>query len=330
MGPGWPRINRSICFALGTLMLSMTLGCQHQSARGVALEDLKASEARPLFWRVQGDRGADLYILSSPDAGGPAGGWSYPPAIEQAFESAQALVVELDPSEMTADQTQALVATYGTLPRGLSLQKELPSDLWTKLAPQLKRAELPISYADQMQPWLVQLLLQAEAMRRLGLSSRNGVDEGFIEEVGDRSIIGLESIKFQIALLVRMPIKVQSASLRHSLTHFENFEDEVESLVKAWRRGDEQLLARLLSLDGSADPSEKTFLELFTFRRSQSMAEQLGVLLEAEQHRGERVFVVMGIQYLVGQEGIPALLQEKGYAVKRYSPSALLHALPGG
>ncbi|MCH2185163.1 TraB/GumN family protein, partial [Myxococcota bacterium] len=195
--------------------------------------------------------------------------------------------------------------------------------------PELKKASLPIPYVDRMQPWLVELLLQAEAMRQLSLSPRYSVDSSFIEQVGDRSIIGLESIKFQIALLTRMPLKVQSASLRHTLTHFKSFEEEVQAVVQAWRRGDEQMLTRLFSLDGSADPSEETFLKLFTFRRSQSMAEQLGVLLNAEQHQGERVFVVMGIQHVVGQQGIPSLLQKKGYAVKLYSPSALLHALPG-
>ncbi len=330
MGPVRPDITQSICLALGTLMLFMTFGCQHRSARGVALSDLKPNETRPLFWRVQSDRGADLYILSTPDAGGPPGGWSYPPAIEQAFDSAQALVVGLEPAAWAGDQTQALVATYGTLPPGLSLRQELSGDLWAKLEPQLNSANLPIAYADRMQPWLVEVILQAEAMRQLGLSSRNGVDESFIAKVGDRSIIGLESIKFQIALLIRMPLEVQSASLRHTLTSFKNFEDEVQAVVQAWRRGDERLLARLFSLDGNADQSEKAFLDLFTYRSSQNMAEQLGVLLEAEQHEGERVFVVMGIRFLLGQQGIPALLQKKGYAVKRYSPSALLHALPGG
>ena len=329
MGPVRPVITRSVCLALGTLMLFMTLGCQHRGPRGVALADLNPNETRPLFWRIESGRGADLYILSDPNAGGPPGGWSYPPAIVQAFESAQALVVQVDPDELAGDQTQALIAAYGPLPPGQSLQKELPADFWAKLKPQLERAGLPIPYVDRMQPWLVELLLQVEAMRRLGFSPRNGVNESFIAQIGDRSIIGLESVKFQISLLIRIPLKVQSEGLRHTLTHFENFEDEVQSVVQAWRRGDEQLLAQLFSIDGSADPSEKTFLEVFTFRRSQSMAEQLGVLLEAEQHEGERVFVVMDIQFLLGKQGIPALLQKKGYAVKLYSPSALLHALPG-
>jgi hypothetical protein len=49
------------------------------------------------------------------------------------------------------------------------------------------------------------------------------------------------------------------------------------------------------------------------------MATHLRVLLDAEQHSGETVFVVLGVGHLIGDQGIPAILKSKSYRVERNS-----------
>ena len=322
-GHRWSRLG----LVIGIIFI--TSGCADWSPSGVPLDELKPDETMPLFWRVQGGQGADLYILSSADVGGPSEGWVYPAAITQAFDRSNALVVGSDPTEISGDQTQALISAYGSLPPGVSLRDALSPEIWKKLEPELKTMGVPLIYADRMQPWLLESVLKSEAIRRLGLSLRNGVETSFIRQAKDRSVIALEPIEFQISIAVRMPLEIQAAPLQQTLVQFETMDDWVKALVNGWRSGDARSLTHLLLGKGDATEASQAFFEIFVLPRSQNMTEQLNVLLEAEQHHGEQVFVIIAANHLVGPQGIPALLKSRGYQLKRYTPAALRHPLPG-
>jgi len=100
-------------------------------------------------------------------------------------------------------------------------------------------------------------------------------------------------------------------------------------LVDAWRIGDEAGLEAFFFESYDQDPSFEPFFEILIFRRNQAMAEQLRILLDAEQHRGESVFVVIGAGHVIGSQGVPAILANWGYPVTQLDRDELERPLPG-
>jgi uncharacterized protein YbaP (TraB family) len=305
-----------------------TQGCATRQGALAKLEELGPNGAMPLFWRVDATEGASLYVLGSVHLG-PAEGWQFPPAIHRAFEHANAIAVEVDPTEMHQAAQQMLVARYGMLPPGVTLEQLLSPETWAMLKKQTEQAGLPLDAVERMQPWLVTNLLMVAASRRLGWSPQGGVDATFIGAAGDRSIVSLESAEFQLSLLAGLPAEIQELSLRDTLGRFDDVSDYLTRLVGAWRIGDEAALEDFFFASYDEDPAFEPFFEILIFRRNQSMAERLRVLLDAEQHRGEIVFVVIGAGHVIGSQGVPAILASWGYPVVRLSRDELESPLSG-
>ena len=61
------------------------------------------------------------------------------------------------------------------------------------------------------------------------------------------------------------------------------------------------------------DPSVAPYFELFYFERNRNMAHGIAELVD----EGGRWFVAVGAAHVVGAQGIPTLLAERGYAVRR-------------
>lgn len=319
-----------IARVLWALVLSCvaTQGCATRQGALASLDELGANGAMPLFWRVDASRGATLYVLGSVHLG-PADGWQFPPAIHRAFEHANAIAVEVDPTEMHQQAQQMLVARYGMLPPGVSLEQLLSPETWAILQQRAEQAGLPLDAVERMQPWLVTNLLLVAASRQLGWSPRGGVDATFIGAAGDRSIVSLESAEFQLSLLAGLPPEIQELSLRDTLGRFDDVSDYLTHLVGAWRVGDEDALEAFFFESYEEDPAFEPFFEILIFRRNQSMAERLRVLLDAEQHDGESVFVVIGAGHVIGPQGVPAILAGWGYPVTRLSRDELESPLSG-
>lgn len=311
------------------LFVSMSSGCATRGGALADLDELGSNGAMPLFWRVDSSAGASLYILGSVHLG-PADGWQFPVAIHRALDQASAIVVEVDPNEMQAQAQQMLVARYGMLPPGTTLESLLSPETWAEVEKQTERAGLPLDAVQRMQPWLVTNLLMMAASRELGWSARGGVDATFIAAAGHRSIVSLESAEFQLSLLAGLPAEIQELALRDTVGRFDDVAEYLTKLVDAWRIGDEAALESFFFESYDQDPAFEPFFELLIFRRNQAMAERLRVLLDAEQHRGESVFVVVGAGHVIGPQGIPAILASQGYPVELLDREALDSPLGGG
>jgi uncharacterized protein YbaP (TraB family) len=304
-------------------------GCAHRDGALASLDELRADETMPLAWRIETERGAKLFLLSSIHVGPPSG-WVYPPAVEHAFERSSAVVVEVDPAELSGGRLQMLVARYGMLPAGTKLRDRISPETWNLLQQHVERSALPPDAVERMQPWLIGNLLVTDATRRLGLSPHGGVDVGFVDQAGERSVVPLESAEYQLSLLANMPGTMQELNLRDTIERFDDIDGYVTELVDRWRVGDQPGLERLFFSGYGVDPTSEAFLEILIFRRNREMAERLRVLLDAEQHQGETVFVVVGAGHVIGPNGIPALLAERGYRVTPLDRDALESTLTPG
>jgi uncharacterized protein YbaP (TraB family) len=245
------------------------------------------------------------------------------------FEESKALVVELDPEEIAAPSWQFLINYYGNLPPGGSLQMMVSPETWTLLKESLADSGLPLRAAERMRPWLITNLLTSEATRELGFSSLEGTDRHFIRNAGERSVISLETASNLLSRMASLPSATQELALLDTLNHYDEANSFVELTVDAWRAGDERTLEDLIFEDHAGTPDLQPLYQAMFFDRNREMSNHLEVLLDAEQHAGELVFVVLGVGHLIGDQGIPSLLREKHYQVQRTSRREMEVSLSG-
>ena len=86
-------------------------------------------------------------------------------------------------------------------------------------------------------------------------------------------------------------------------------------MVTAWRRGDIDKLGAVLLAEERKLPGEmaREFHNSFLTERNVAMASKIERML----NDGQRVFVAVGAMHMVGTDGLPTLLAQKGFEVKR-------------
>jgi uncharacterized protein YbaP (TraB family) len=297
-------------------------GCASLRDPQAVLAELNPREALPLAWRISGGSGASLYVLGSIHLG-PDGGWSYPPGIMSALANSSALVVEVNVHETGSATIQHLIDHYGHLPLGHSLRRSLSPTTWALLERRLEKSNIPLRTANHLRPWLLSNMIIMEAIRRQHYSPDEGTEEEFIRLAGARSILPLESAAQQISFLGSLPRRVQELYLIDTLKHYDETGHFVDLYVNAWRAGDEKALDELIFDSYRKDKSFKPFFDSIIFDRNKRMGRQLKVLLEAQQHAGESVFVVLGVAHMIGDQSIAQRFAAEGYLVHRVTRAEL-------
>jgi hypothetical protein len=141
-----------------------------------------------------------------------------------------------------------------------------------------------------------------------------GVDRHFITEAAEeeRPIRGLETLQSQMQIFDDLSPHLQELMLEDALARIDT---DPADLVSAWETGDEEQLTRQLLGPLDENPEFAEFYEALFFRRNEAMAAQIAELVGD----GRRRFVVLGAAHMLGDRGIPALLQARGFGVERIS-----------
>jgi len=160
-------------------------------------------------------------------------------------------------------------------------------------------------------------LLVASEFAALGFQPDFGVDRHFSLRASDRKlpVRGLETIAQQVEVLDGLPTGAQDLMLADALGSGEYFEQATVALIDAWQRGDEAALTRLAFTPEQNDPNFEAFYDALFYRRNATMAASLFDL----QADGLTRFVVLGAGHMVGPEGIPSQLCQRGLRVERIS-----------
>ncbi|HIF96525.1 MAG TPA: TraB/GumN family protein [Myxococcales bacterium] len=335
--PTRPQRGRSAARRTGSLLRGLALIALLLSAQGCAslgdpqavLDELGPRQTLPLAWQISGGTGASLYILGSIHLG-PARGWEYPPGIIGALEDSNALVVEVNVNELPSETIQQLIGHYGHLPPGRSLKRTLSPVTWALIEESLAESSIPLNAANRLQPWLLSNLIIMEAIRRENYFADQGTEDEFIRRAGARSIIPLESPAEQIAFLGTLPRATQELYLLDTLNHYGETGHFVNLYVNAWRSGDERELKKLIFDSYVKDPSFEPFFDSIIFDRNERMSKQLKVLLDADQHAGESVFVILGVAHMIGERSIRETLAAQGYRIHRVTRSELRRVYRNG
>lgn len=235
------------------------------------------------------------------------------PRIAEAFRASDALVLEFDATEAQAGPMQKLLAEHGVLPEGQTARDALGSERWERLAAFFEQRGIPPAALSHYQPWVLLTIVTTTIVAESGAQQEAGIEMQLLQQVGDKKVVSLESVEFQIELMRTMPGRLVARMLDAMLEHVDETRASSALLLDAWEAGDLELLERLTLGEDADDPDIAEFHERTYYARNRVMAERLDELLA----RPATWFVAVGAGHMAGSQGLPALLEGRGHRVTR-------------
>jgi uncharacterized protein YbaP (TraB family) len=275
------------------------------------LHNAQAAE-RPLFWKVSSGAGTTGWLFGSIHFG-QQDMYPLPASVEQAFASADALVVEANILSPDTGQAVEAVATQGMYTGNRTLKDSLAPRTWQLLEQTVTHYGVPVEVFQRQKPWLVAITLTTLELNRQGLKEEYGIDRYFLSHAGARRIVELESISEQLGLFQDMSDQEQEQFLYATLQDLQRGEEYFHSVVRAWRQGDAGAIDNLLNESFRSSSGGEALYARLLSDRNVKMAHKIDDLMA----QGGRYFVVVGAGHMVGDDGIVALLKQKGYTVTR-------------
>lgn len=270
-----------------------------------------AAPGTPLLWQVHGEAG-DLYLLGSVHL---LTEQDYPlaPVVDAAYADAEELVFELSPADMQSGEAASRMMKLGALPAGETLQQHVSDETWSAVEHYVAQGGyLPLSAMQRMRPWFLALTLSVMEMQRAGLKPQFGIEQHFIQRLNrdGKHGAGLESIDEQLALFAAGSDEEQDQQLRQSLEQLPDMDEQLERMLALWRAGDGEGLHAMMVEEMADYPA--IYQRLITQRNANWIPD-----LEAQLADPGDELVVVGAAHLVGEDGVVALLRQRGHRVER-------------
>ena len=281
-----------------------------------ALLTLAACKAEPPT-EFSGPPSPALFEITSPD--GAVEGWmfgtihSLPDGVEwkteplsQALAQADLLVVEVRDLGDAAAMRKAFAArayTAGQVP----LTDKVPSEKRDALSAILTEHGLSPKTFAEMETWAAALTLAQYATTG---DAANGVDRALIGEMPRAEVIELEGATRQLDTFDRLPENEQRDMLAAVVADTAGARANPYRHAVDWYRG---------RIDHLADPATSALLadpelrEALYTARNRDWSGRIAAILEG----APQPMVAVGAAHLAGEDGLPALLIARGYAVRR-------------
>lgn len=278
-------------------------------------QDLRDSGSH-FLWQVK-DEDSDVWILGSIHM---ARDELYPLAtvIEEAFESSDELVVEINLSDdSTIQSVTEVMLKQGVYPLGDHLGLHISPELQNRVDSLSLVWGLDTVWVHRQKPWMIAMQLANLAIERSGVRSENGIDLHFMHlaEARNIPIRSLETAAEQLQTMQSMSDSLGEAFLAWTLEDALHVSEMLDTMFAAWSRGDTQALYDLVLAEDSSQQIDMTPVKTGLYDdRNQRMMIQIERYLQENR----RAFVVVGSAHLVGEEGIPALLKQRGFHVQQH------------
>jgi len=309
---GWERLAALIA----VLVTVAGLGCASPPFEAGCADQAGSRTAAPLMWRAQerAQGGGILYLLGSvhfETENAPP----LPDKILAAHARSDELIVELDVRDVAGRDVDARREERGRLEPPTQLADVLSPPTFELLERYLDERGIPFSAVAGRKPWYVTNFLVVMELQDAGYDAEHGIDRQFLNRTTGKPIVALETAAQQLAVLDRLPLRIQEIMLRDALNRSPRFDRATDQLIEAWRHGDERALQELVFQPTADDADFEAFYDAVFFQRNEAMARQLAELARD----GKTRFAVLGAGHMLGSRGIPSLLCDRGFEVRRVS-----------
>lgn len=270
------------------------------------------ASAAPALWQVS-DGDSDIYLFGSVHLMDKGRQWRTP-QFEAVLEAAEHVYFEVLLDADGYATITRLSMIYSHYRDGRTLWDDLTPEQADRLRREAPRYGLRVESLASLRPWVV-----AQALTMSTLSDTpttelmmSGVDMALQAEVAPERQRQLETAEIQFRLLSGAPIEEQVTTLMNTLDGLGQLDgrDPLEELLADWSRGDTDALAQTVFAEMPVGTGE--YRRYFSDRNRRWVTE-----LEKLLASNDKSLIVVGAGHLVGPDGLPALLEQAGYTVKR-------------
>jgi len=268
----------------------------------------------PLFYAARkGEK--NVYLFGSIH-GADKSFYPLPEKVEQAFSEAQGLAVEVDLREMNAmsGEMNQFILQKGFYREGMTLEKAL-GDKASAFKEYCKTEGIPWQQVNPLRPWMVTMVITQIGMRNAGIDTQFGIDLYFMEKWEREEIISLESLQGQLEMMSGIPEDVQLLMLMENVEENKGLKKALKELAALWKKGDEAELEAAVFKSRYENKELEPYYDALFDRRNRQMSLVIDDALKRDDI--STLFVVIGAGHLVGEKGVPALLEEMGYHIER-------------
>jgi len=252
----------------------------------------------PALWEVTGQDGQRGWLFGTVHALPDGVEWRTP-VLERALGESGVLVVEIAD---LADGDNGLFDEVAHTPGQMPLSQRVAPDERGALAALMKRAGSKDGDFSDIESWAAALMLSSAV--RSG-DPANGVDRALMDAA--QRVEGLESYAQQYGLFDALPEADQSDLLASVAQEAAN--GGGEDTIIAWLTGDTERLENAISRGMLEYPHLR---EVLMTQRNRDWTARIDAMMTAQ-----RPFVAVGAGHMVGDDGLPALLSQRGYRLRR-------------
>jgi uncharacterized protein YbaP (TraB family) len=268
------------------------------------------AQAEAPVWALRGAHNTvylagSVHLLRSKDA-------TLPKAFDRAYADADAIVMEIDLDDLDPTAAQGWMLSEGMLGDENTLEDVIGKQRYERVEREGNRLGVPVEALQPLEPWLVAMTLVQLQYVKLGFDPEQGVEKQLQRKaMADRKeITGLETLEEQLGLLAGLSPADQAKFLDLTLEEMHEMEGETDTLLGAWRTGNAQKLASMLSDEYKVAP---TLYRMLIADRNKRWMPQIEKLLKGDKD----YLVVVGTLHLVGTGGLLELTKAKGFEAKQ-------------
>jgi uncharacterized protein YbaP (TraB family) len=266
---------------------------------------VRADGALHSLWELHGKHNT-VYLLGSIHVLRPN---DYPlaPVVLDAYTHAGSLLMEVNLAEIDSDQVQAEMLASAILSDGKTLPDVLGKQRYERAAALAHEIGVELSKFDRFAPWFAAEAISELQLTQLGFQPENGVEMYFMDRARSdgKSVDGLETVHDQISVFQNMSLDAQAEYLLSSLEQAHDLPKEVDSMVRAWQRGDTRWFESELQSDLGHDSD---LYQSVLLARNRKWVPKIEALLNSDKN----YLVIVGTGHLAGQGSVVDLLKKDG------------------
>lgn len=270
---------------------------------------LAADNGHPLsMWQINGFENrvyllGSIHLLREQDH-------PLPTAIYRAYDDAEKIIMELDMDDMDPVAGQVMTNELGLIQDGRTLSDLMGAELYGEATKLAAVAQVPLSLLDKSEPWYAAMTVEIMLLMRIGFNPAYGIETHLMElaRSDGKEILGFETMRQQLGFLDGLSPEAQRDMLIQALSEGEDMPDMMDEMIAAWRQGDVTFMEESL-LSEMQDYPELN--RVIVVDRNIDWTNQIEALLDDQ----EDYLIVVGALHLIGDEGVPGLLESRGHQV---------------
>jgi uncharacterized protein YbaP (TraB family) len=264
------------------------------------------------MWEVAGAQNS-VYLLGSIHLLRPKD-FPLPTAFDAAYEDAEILIMEVDMDDLNPLAAQTAFNKYGVLHDDKTLRDLMGNELYEEVAIAAEAIDIPLDMLDKTEPWYAAMTIEIMMLGRMGFDPNLGIEMYMMSKAQNdgKRIDGFETVEEQIQFLDGMSLQAQRDMLVSTLNESARLGEMMDELIDAWRHGN---VAELQSgmLDELAKHEELN--KALVTDRNARWVEQILQLLDDD----DDYLIIVGALHLVGDQGVPNMLEQRGIGIYQLS-----------